>query len=975
MTPWTTTERSYDAIVCDWYGTVVTDRSSDASAPRRRIEALCAAGVDVAIVSGTHIGNVDGQLNARPAGPGRLWLCLNSGSEVFQVGPHGPVLSWRRQASRAENRALDEAARQTVDELGERGLQAAVVSSRLNRRKIDLIPLPEWSGPPQEHIDELLAAVEGRLKGCGLSSLAAAVNLARNAARHTGLVDPRIMSDAKHIEIGLTDKSDSVAWVLERLGAGGVGPGLVLVAGDEFGPLGGVPGSDSWLLSPRTTAISVGREPGGVAPGVLHLGGGPPAFLELLEEQLDRRTRRFPPWIDEDPAWTILLSSEPQRARSSEALATLASGWWGTRGAREEAPCLPGVYVSGLYRERHAPVLLEGPWWPRLDVRWQGGFDDRRLLDLRTGALVREERDGSLRTFRFSSATAPSIAMLRAEGDSSRLGPETEVRSHATRSSDICGGMALATEVVEIEKGHRRSIERITALDACTDGPARPWVASRRLERASRQGFERLLAQHRREWERRWETCAVTIDGDPASELAVRFAVFHLLSSVRGDSSGEGSVEAAAGARGLSGPGYGGHVFWDADVFTLPAIGPLRPRAARAMLQYRIRRLGTARERACRDGRAGARFPWESAGDGKEVTPTRGRTPEGEEVPILTGDLEEHITADVAWAADLYARWTGDESFLNGPGGDLIIETARYWASRAELDHDGSAHLRNVIGPDEYHERVDDNAFTNVMARWNLRRGAELVEEHGGTGTEARIWRDVADRLVDGYSAVTGRHEQFAGYDLLEPILVRDVATPPFAADAVLGRARTASSQVIKQADVLMAHHMIPDELEAGSLERDLDYYLARTSHGSSLSPSVHASVLARAGRVEEALEFFKLAARLDLDDLAGTTAEGLHLACLGGLWQAVATGFLGLRPDRRVLRLDPKLPASWSRLELRCRYRGVPIIVEAGADGFSVVAEADIPVVDNAGNRIPISLTKDVRRTPLRGRTTDATS
>ena len=174
--------------------------------------------------------------------------------------------------------------------------------------------------------------------------------------------------------------------------------------------------------------------------------------------------------------------------------------------------------------------------------------------------------------------------------------------------------------------------------------------------------------------------------------------MFHLLSAA-----GDGD-ETAVGARGLTGGAYAGHVFWDAEVFVLPALAAIRPASARAMLEYRIRRLPAAQARARANGFGGARFPWESAGDGSDVTPQSVQGRDDESVPIATGSHEEHIVADVAWAATHYAAWTGDAAFLAGAGGDLVVETARYWASRIQTGADGNGHLYGVMGPDEYHE-------------------------------------------------------------------------------------------------------------------------------------------------------------------------------------------------------------------------------------------------------------------------------
>jgi hypothetical protein len=285
-------DRTFDALVFDWDGTAVTDRAADGGAVRERVEALCGAGVHVLVVSGTHVGNVDGQLAARPTGPGQLFLCLNRGSEVFAVGPDGPDLVWRRTATAEEDAALDRAAALTVARLGELGIDAAVVSERLNRRKVDIITDPEWADPPKARIGELLVAVTRLLAGAGIADLAAVVDLAAEAARAAGVADPRITSDVKHVEIGLTDKADSARWAAGWLASRGVAGRLVLVGGDEFGPIGGVAGSDSLMLVPElaeAVALSVGVEPGGVPDGVLHEGGGPARFLELLDDQLTRR--------------------------------------------------------------------------------------------------------------------------------------------------------------------------------------------------------------------------------------------------------------------------------------------------------------------------------------------------------------------------------------------------------------------------------------------------------------------------------------------------------------------------------------------------------------------------------------------------------------------------------------------------------------------------------------------------------------
>jgi trehalose/maltose hydrolase-like predicted phosphorylase len=858
-------------VILDWDGTAVPDRQSDASRVRARVEDLCATGVHVFVVSGAHISDVDGQLVARPAGPGHLHLCVNGGSEVFAVTGAGPALVWRR---------------------------AAIV-----------------------------------------------------AAQAAAYARPQTASQVKHLEIGLADKADSARWAAAWLAERGITGGLVLVVGDEFGPVGGVRGSDSLMLVAelvRASVVSVGPEPGGCPPAVLHLGGGPARALELLDVQLARRRDRRVPSIDVDPAWALALPDAPAMQRAGASLGALANGWAGSHGEREEEGLagLPLFAVNGIYTSGPMPELLAGPRWDALVIAPADRGTDHRVVDLRTGVLARHDRSG-LRTLRFVSAARLAALALRAEGPAARLrgggdiaardGDELERRREhgaalaRARAAPDGGGIAVAARDRSHVTDGRRTVERVAAWVADTSRVPEWNEALDGLAEVDRVGFDNLLAEHRQAWVQRWADADVRIEGDADAELAARFAVFHLL----GAAPDQG--EAAVGARGLTGRAYGGHVFWDADVFVLPALAAIRPAAARAMVEYRIRRLPPACTAAASAGYSGARFPWESAGDGTEVTPSHVQGRRGEPIPILTDDYEEHIVADVAWAACRYAAWTGDAAFLAGPGRPLLVETARYWASRIRRDLDGRAHLDGVMGPDEYHAVVDDNAYTNGMARWNLRRAADLMEATGGDAAEARTWRALADALVDGYDPERRLHEQFAGYWQLEPLLATDIAPPPVAADLLLGAQRVAGSQLIKQADVVMLHHVLPDEVEAGSLAADLAYYQPRTAHGSSLSPAIYAAQLARARQPEKALALFRLAARLDLDDITGTTAGGLHLATFGGVWQALAHGFVGLRPAGTTLEVDPCLPSAWDAVAMRFRFLGHPVGVRAERDHVTV--------------------------------------
>ncbi len=733
-------------------------------------------------------------------------------------------------------------------------------------------------------------------------------------------------------------------------------------------------GSDSLMLIPAAgsaTVVSVGVEPLGVPDGVISLGGGPDRFVELLEDQLARREQRELPLVAGEPGWSLAFDGlDPAREPARAAMHSLADGFVGTTCGPVVADpsTTPHVFAAVFDGEGPETALLQCPVWNVLPGELDGG-SIRRVLDLRAG-LVRQDLGladgGRLSAVLFSSLARPGSAVLRAEGQARLLaesaplsvgdGSKAEVgregRFTLARISGTAGRVAVAAVDERLEQGSRGRLDRLVVYRPDPVGQPGLGFALPDLVEAEQAGFERLLVEHRCAWARRWENADVLIEGDPELQLAVRFALFHLMASVAD------SGEAAVGARGLSGTAYRGHVFWDADVFVLPFLAATHPQAARAMLEYRIRRLPAARAAAREVDRSGARFPWESAAVGDDVTPPLVHDRTGQVIPIRTGLLEEHVTADVAWAAACYVDWTGDEEFAAGPGRELFVETARYWASRIRRGPDGRGHIYGVIGPDEYHEPVDDNVYTNVMARWNLRRAAELVAlaPEDVTSEERESWLRIADSLVDGYDAESGLYEQFAGFFELEPLVVDEVLPRrPMAGEHLIGRQRVRTTQILKQTDVLMLHHLVPEEVVPGSLLPNLLFYESRTTHGSSLSSGMHAALFARAGMLEDAVENLSIASRIDLDDLTASTGEGVHLAAMGSIWHATALGFAGLRPTPDALQIDPRLPGEWAALELRVVYRGSSVRLRVEHDALTVSADPEA-CVHVAGTPGPVA-------------------
>jgi trehalose/maltose hydrolase-like predicted phosphorylase len=495
------------------------------------------------------------------------------------------------------------------------------------------------------------------------------------------------------------------------------------------------------------------------------------------------------------------------------------------------------------------------------------------------------------------------------------------------------GRMGLAF-TAHLECGQRAVFERLVSTHTSRD----PAVVS--VERdclADLRGQEGAAYQvHRRRhvqaWRRRWRRCDVEIDGPADDQRAVRFAVFHLIQSAP-----QRDPTVSIAAKGLSGEGYRGHVFWDTEVFMLPFFTRCMPVTARRLLEYRCHTLPGARRNAKKAGFRGARFAWESADCGEETCPAHVPDPKtGEPVRVLTGEMEDHITADVIYGADQYARVAANGTFHRTRLLEMAVEAARFWASRVAFDDTKQLFvIRRVIGPDEYHEEVDNNAFTNYVASWTLALAADLatwvraarprssiLRRLHVSADEQTIWRDVADRMFLPIYHDCGLIEQHEGFFKLEDADPKPLSATVSAEPEKTRMREIHRAQVLKQADVIMLLVMFPRHFSQRVKRRNWGYYEPRTTHDSSLSPSVHCIAACDLGRREKAYRYFHRAARVDLEDRMGNTAIGLHCAALGGTWQAVVRGFLGLSDAGERPTLRPRLPKAWKRVALNVRHK-----------------------------------------------------
>src|SRR5439155_14546061 len=374
----------------------------------------------------------------------------------------------------------------------------------------------------------------------------------------------------------------------------------------------------------------------------------------------------------------------------------------------------------------------------------------------------------------------------------------------------------------------------------------------------------------------------------------------------------------------------------------------------------RYHTLDAARAKARAAGFRGAMYPWESADTGEETTPKAIITPGGEVMRVLNGEMEVHISADIAYGIWQYWNVTGDEEFFSQCGAEIILETARFWASRGTMESDGRYHIRHVIGPDEYHEDVDDNAYTNLMAAWNLRRGAEtasllqsrwpeqwreLTERLQLTEKELETWPKLANSMFAAFDPKSFLFEQFQGYFTKEPVNLKSYEPRSVAMDVILGHERIQRTNIVKQADVVMATYLLWDEIAPDARGANFRYYESRTGHGSSLSPSIHALMAARLGDGHLAQQYVKQASEIDLGNNMGNAAGGVHAAALGGLWQAMVFGFAGLRSYPDHVSFAPNLLSHWRRLASPFEWRGRKLRVSMDPSAIRVAISGPPPI------------------------------
>lgn len=449
--------------------------------------------------------------------------------------------------------------------------------------------------------------------------------------------------------------------------------------------------------------------------------------------------------------------------------------------------------------------------------------------------------------------------------------------------------------------------------------------------------YDTLLAQHSEAWQNFWMVSDIVIEGDDIAQQAIRYNIYQLRLSVSDHDS-----RYSIAAKGLTGFGYHGHVFHDTEIFILPYFIYVHPHIARNLLLYRYHLLPAAREKAKQNGCEGAQYPWESTLDGREATPQLIIHPEsGEPFFELNGFLELHITASIAHAVWQYWRVTSDDEFMCEYGAEMLLSTAMFWASRAENHPENNDYeFNNVIGPDEWHKCINNNAYTNYMARRNIQHAItildwlnttapdiakQLTQQLKVTDEHLEHWSDVIARMRIPQDKQTGIFEQFDGFFQLKPLDQNKYKGRTASYQAILGMEPVQHYQIIKQADVLMLLTLLDDEFDRETKRVNWDYYYPITDldYGSSLTPAMHAMLANELGYTEIAYQLFMKAARIDLENLRLNTSAGIHEACCGAVWQALVLAFAGLRFNDEGYITHPNWPEGWTRLSFTCQHKG----------------------------------------------------
>ncbi|MDH5290216.1 MAG: glycoside hydrolase family 65 protein, partial [Acidimicrobiia bacterium] len=484
----------------------------------------------------------------------------------------------------------------------------------------------------------------------------------------------------------------------------------------------------------------------------------------------------------------------------------------------------------------------------------------------------------------------------------------------------------------------------------------------RTLRRARETGLGRLREEQVACLDHFWSVSDVTIEGDDPVQQAVRFSLFQLAQN------SALTNEVGIAAKGITGGGYDGHYFWDTEIYVLPFLALTEPNAARKLLRWRWHMLPMARQRSAELSQVGALYPW--------------RTISGEEASAYyaAGTAQYHINAAIAYAIERYWSATGDIDFMATEGAEILVETARLWADLGFYADNGAErfHIHGVTGPDEYTTVVNDNLYTNVMARFNLRFALQtvqmlaknqpdahgsLVRRTGLTDAELAAWDRAAEAMFLPFDSELGIHPQDTAFLSLERWDFEGTPSSQYPLLLHFHPLVIYRHQVLKQADVVLAMFLRGDHFTLEQKRRNFNYYDPITTGDSSLSACVQSIMAAEVGEQELAEAYFRESLYLDLCDTHGNTADGIHIANAGGVWAALMHGFAGFHESEERIRFTPRLPERWSSLTVRLVRHGTRATVAIDHDGYTVsVASGEGLPVETAEGLVILGAGESIR-------------
>lgn len=603
-----------------------------------------------------------------------------------------------------------------------------------------------------------------------------------------------------------------------------------------------------------------------------------------------------------------------------------------------------GILRYSITTDQDAPIVLSSQLVNRQDAipadERNGVKDPRQPKGLRVRVLNTETQLRDEQRCIIGYRTSHS-KMTLAMGIDHQLDTENDFECEQSGDGDIAKVVytidALAYQPITLTKvftAHSsRSVPPVELADRCT----------RSLDRGLKTGFDALHTEQREFLQHFWSRADVKVETDGRVQQAIRWNLFQLCqASARAETAG-------IPAKALTGQAYDGHYFWDTEIFITPFLTYTQPRITRNLLRFRQLMLPHARKRAQELSEKGALFPW--------------RTINGEEASsyYAAGTAQYHINADIAYALRRYVDIRGDRDFLADVGIEILCETARMWHGLGFFGPvDGKFHIHGVTGPDEYTTVVNDNAYTNLMARCNLWFAADTVEwlrdERPRTyqslaetlkldEDEVDAWREAARNMFIPYDEQRGIHPQDANFLDRE---VWDFANTPKENYPLLLHYHPLviyRHQVIKQADVVLAMVLLGDEFPPEQKQRNFDYYDPLTTGDSSLSACMQSIIAADIGYEEDALRYFYNSIFMDLHDVAGNTAEGVHIAAAGGSWMAIVYGFAGMKDIGGTLSFTPRLPSTWREVSFSLRFHGRQIAVRLTHEGEEFTLREGEPI------------------------------